>query len=35
MRVLLIEDNPKMARGVHDGLKEAGFPTEVTHTGGG
>ncbi|MBS0190378.1 MAG: response regulator transcription factor [Phycisphaerales bacterium] len=33
MRVLVIEDNPKMARGIQSGLQEAGFSTEVSHTG--
>ncbi|MFO0860594.1 MAG: response regulator transcription factor [Phycisphaerales bacterium] len=33
MRVLVIEDNPKMARGIRTGLDEAGFSTEVSHSG--
>ncbi|MBS0187326.1 MAG: response regulator transcription factor [Planctomycetes bacterium] len=33
MRVLVIEDNPKMARGIRSGLDEAGFSTEVSHSG--
>jgi len=33
MRALLIEDNPKMARGISEGLQQAGFATEVCHTG--
>ena len=33
MRVLVIEGNPKMARGIQSGLQEAGFSTEVSHTG--
>lgn len=33
MRVLVIEDNPKMARGICTGLDEAGFATEVSHSG--
>lgn len=33
MRVLVIEDNPKMARGIRTGLDEAGFATEVSHSG--
>ena len=33
MRALVIEDNPKMARGIQAGLQEAGFATEVCHSG--
>lgn len=33
MRALVIEDNPKMARSIQAGLKEAGFATEVCHSG--
>jgi DNA-binding response OmpR family regulator len=33
MRALVIEDNPKMARGIQSGLEEAGFVTEVSNTG--
>jgi len=33
MRVLVIEDNPKLATGVQRGLREHGFATDVTHTG--
>lgn len=33
MRALVIEDNPKMARGIKTGLEEAGFATDVAHTG--
>lgn len=33
MRALVIEDNPKMARGIQSGLQEAGFATEVSHSG--
>lgn len=33
MRVLVVEDNPKMARGIQSGLQEAGFTTEFTHNG--
>lgn len=33
MRALVIEDNRKMAKGVQSGLQEAGFSTEICHTG--
>lgn len=33
MRVLVVEDNPKMARGIQVGLEEAGFAADVVHTG--
>lgn len=33
MRALLIEDNPKIARGIQAGLEEAGFSTDVCLTG--
>ena len=33
MRALVIEDNPKMARGIQTGLEEAGFATDVSNTG--
>lgn len=33
MRVLVIEDNPKMAAGIQRGLREHGFATDVCHTG--
>ena len=33
MRALVIEDNPKMARGIQTGLEEAGFSTDVSNTG--
>lgn len=33
MRALIIEDNPKMARGIQTGLQEAGFAAEVCHSG--
>ena len=33
MRVLVIEDNPKMATAVQRGLKEHGFAVDVAHTG--
>ena len=33
MRALVIEDNPKMAKGIQSGLQEAGFATEVCHSG--
>lgn len=33
MRALLIEDSPKMARGIRAGLEDAGFATEVCHSG--
>ncbi|MFO0859104.1 MAG: response regulator transcription factor [Phycisphaerales bacterium] len=33
MRVLVIEDNPKMARGITSGLQEAGFTTELSESG--
>lgn len=33
MRVLVIEDNPKMAAAVQRGLKENGFAVDVSHTG--
>ncbi len=33
MRVLVIEDNPKMAKGIQTGLQAAGFAAEVCHSG--
>lgn len=33
MRVLIVEDNPKMAAAVQKGLQENGFAVDVTHTG--
>lgn len=33
MRVLVIEDNPKIAAAVHKGLTENGYAVDVTHTG--
>jgi len=33
MRALVVEDNPKMARGIQSGLQEAGFAAEVCHSG--
>lgn len=33
MRVLFIEDNPKMAAAVQRGLREHGFAADVAHTG--
>ena len=33
MRVLIIEDNPKMAAGLQKGLREHGFAVDVSHTG--
>lgn len=33
MRVLIIEDNPKMATAIQRGLTEHGFATDVSHTG--
>lgn len=33
MRVLVVEDNPKMARGIQSGLQDSGFSVEVCHTG--
>lgn len=33
MRVLVIEDNPKMAEGIRTGLEQAGFSVEVCNSG--
>ncbi len=33
MKALVIEDNPKMAKGIQAGLTEAGFSADVCHTG--
>ncbi|MFU8828614.1 MAG: response regulator transcription factor [Phycisphaerales bacterium] len=33
MRVLIVEDNPKMAAALQSGLKENGFAADVCHTG--
>lgn len=33
MRVLVIEDNPKMAAAIREGLKGNGFAADVSHTG--
>ncbi|HEX8877719.1 MAG TPA: response regulator transcription factor [Phycisphaerales bacterium] len=33
MRVLVIEDNPKVARGIQAGLQESGFVADVSHSG--
>lgn len=33
MRVLVIEDNPKMAKGIQTGLQAAGFSVEVCNSG--
>lgn len=33
MRVLVIEDNPKMASAIQKGLRENGFAADVCHTG--
>lgn len=33
VRALVIEDNPKMARGIQTGLQEAGFAADVSNTG--
>ena len=33
MRVLIIEDNPKMAGSIQRGLKENGYAADVSHTG--
>lgn len=33
MRVLIVEDNPKMALAIQTGLKENGFAADVCHTG--
>ena len=33
MRVLIVEDNPKMAGALKKGLDENGFATDVSHTG--
>jgi len=33
MRALVIEDNPKMARGIQSGLEEAGFAADVCNSG--
>lgn len=33
MRALVIEDNPKMAKGIQTGLQEAGITVEACHTG--
>ncbi len=33
MRVLIVEDNPKMAGAVQRGLQENGFAVDVSHTG--
>ena len=33
MRVLIVEDNPKMATAVRKGLQEHGFAVDVSHTG--
>jgi len=33
MRVLIVEDNPKMAKALQTGLNENGFATDVCHTG--
>lgn len=33
MKVLIIEDNPKMAKGIQTGLQEAGFSVEICHSG--
>ncbi len=33
MRILVIEDNPKMAAGIERGLRENGYAVDVSHTG--
>ncbi len=33
MRVLIIEDNPKMAEALQRGLRESGYAADVSHTG--
>ncbi len=33
MRILVIEDNPKMAAGIERGLKENGYAVDVSHSG--
>ena len=33
MRILVIEDNPKMAAGLQKGLREHGFAVDSTHMG--
>ncbi|MFA6045687.1 MAG: response regulator, partial [Phycisphaerales bacterium] len=33
VRVLVIEDNPKMAAGIQRGLRENGYAVDVTHSG--
>ncbi len=33
MRILVIEDNPKMAAGIQRGLRENGYAVDVSHTG--
>lgn len=33
MRVLVVEDNPKMAFALQKGLEESGFATDVSHSG--
>ncbi len=33
MRILVIEDNPKMASGIQRGLEEKGYAVDVCHTG--
>ncbi|MCA9295837.1 MAG: response regulator, partial [Phycisphaerales bacterium] len=33
MRVLIIEDNPKMAGAIERGLREHGFAVSTSHTG--
>lgn len=33
MRVLVVEDNPKMAAAIQRGLNENGYAADVSHTG--
>ena len=33
MRILIIEDNPKMASSLQRGLREHGYAADVSHTG--
>jgi DNA-binding response OmpR family regulator len=33
MRILIIEDNPKMATAIQNGLRENGFAADVSHSG--
>src|SRR6185503_10361902 len=33
MRVLVIEDNPKMAEAIQNGLREHGYAADVSHSG--